>query len=162
MMNRRTLRIVHVYKDYDPVLGGIENHLKQLAIAQTAVGHQVTVLVTRPKDEPSLAQMNGVTVLRAPRIATVASTPLSLELPRILSRLPADIVHLHSPYPVGELSQWLFGRGPYVITYHSDVIKQQGFLRLYRPFLRRVLQNAARMQKSPLFFSSASIAITKE
>ena len=39
------MRIVHVYKDYFPVLGGIENHVRVLAENQAAAGHDVTVLV---------------------------------------------------------------------------------------------------------------------
>jgi len=42
------LRILHVYKDYFPVLGGIENHIKVLAEAQAARGHDVTALVANP------------------------------------------------------------------------------------------------------------------
>lgn len=140
------LRILHIYKDYHPVLGGIENHIKQLAEAQTAVGHTVTVLVTNPNRQPKQAQINGVNLVRARRLATVASTPLSPSLPLQNRRLPADIVHVHSPYPIGELSQWLLGRKrPYVIGYHSDVVKQQGILRFYRPFLKRVLAGAGRI-----------------
>ncbi|MCL4266202.1 MAG: glycosyltransferase [Anaerolineae bacterium] len=140
------MRILHIYKDYYPVLGGIENYIKQLAEAQTAVGHTVTVLVTNPDRQPKQEQMNGVNLVRAWRMATVASTPLSPALPWYARRLPADVVHVHSPYPLGELSQWGLGRArPYVITYHSDVIKQQGILRLYRPLLKRVLVGAGRI-----------------
>jgi glycogen synthase len=40
------MNIVHIYKDYYPVMGGMENHIRQLAEAQAAQGHEVTVLVT--------------------------------------------------------------------------------------------------------------------
>lgn len=141
-----TLRILHIYKDYFPVLGGIENHIRQLAEAQTAVGHTVTVLVTNPNQQLKQEQLNGVNVVRAWRLATIASTPLSPSLPLSTRRLAADVVHVHSPYPLGELSQWGLGRSrPYVIGYHSDVVKQQGILRFYRPLLKRVLAGAGRI-----------------
>jgi rhamnosyl/mannosyltransferase len=140
------MRILHIYKDYYPVWGGIENHIRQLAEAQAAAGHSVTVLITNPGRQPAQEQLNGVRLVRARRLATVASTPLSAMLPLQTYRLPADIVHVHSPYPLGEMSQWgLGGQRPYVITYHSDVIKQQGILRLYRPLLKRVLAGAGRI-----------------
>jgi glycosyltransferase involved in cell wall biosynthesis len=140
------MRILHVYKDYHPVLGGIENHVRALAELQAAAGHTVTVLVTNPGGQPATEELAGVTVIRAPRLATVASTPLSPSFPLRLHRLQADITHLHFPYPIGELSQWLAGRGRrYVITYHSDVVRQQRVLRLYRPLLRRILRGAARI-----------------
>lgn len=137
------MQILHVYKDYYPVLGGIENHVKTLAEAQAA-GHDVTVLVTNPGRQLAQEEINGVQLVRAWRLATVASTPISPLFPLLLARQQPDVTHLHFPYPVGEVSQWLVGRKrPYVITYHSDVIKQQKILRLYRPLLERVLTGAA-------------------
>lgn len=142
------MEILHVYKDYFPVLGGIENHIRLVAEAQAARGHRVTVLVTNPGGQPRHEVRAGVHVVRAARLATVASTPLSLTLPWYLRRLRPDVTHLHFPYPIGEIGQWLAGRGrPYVITYHSDVInpRQQWILRLYRPLLQRVLCRAERI-----------------
>ncbi|MBK8901905.1 MAG: glycosyltransferase [Anaerolineaceae bacterium] len=137
------LSIVHVYKDYWPVVGGIENHIKDLAEAEAALGHQVTVLVTNPGGQQARETINGVRVIRAGRLTTVASTPLSVTLPLLLARLRPDITQVHFPYPVGELSQWLLGRRrQYLIAYHSDVVKQQRILRFYNPLLRRVLASA--------------------
>ncbi|MCA9956101.1 MAG: glycosyltransferase, partial [Anaerolineales bacterium] len=138
------LSIVHIYKDYWPVVGGIENHIKDLAEAEAKLGHKVTVLVTNPGGQPPREMINGVQVIRAGRLVTVASTPLSITLPFLLARLKPDIANVHFPYPVGELSQWLLGgQRPYLITYHSDVVKQQRILRFYNPLLRRVLRSAA-------------------
>ncbi|MBC8449719.1 MAG: glycosyltransferase [Chloroflexi bacterium] len=137
------MNILHVYKDYHPVLGGIENHIKWLAEAQAERGHEVTVLVTSLDRHSSECFENGVRVIRAARLAHVASTPLSLSFPRLLRSQRPDIAHLHFPYPVGELSQWLLGRArKTVITYHSDVVRQQTILRFYRPLLGRVLRHA--------------------
>jgi rhamnosyl/mannosyltransferase len=135
------VKILHVYKDYFPILGGIENHVRLLAEGQATQGHHVTALVTHPASaQTTHAVENGVTVIRAGRLATVASTPLSLALPWQLSRQRPDIVHLHFPYPVGEVSQWLLRRGQAtVLSYHSDIVRQAGILRFYRPLLRRVL-----------------------
>jgi len=136
------MKILHIYKDYHPVLGGIENHIKWLAEAQAARGHDVTVLVTNPAGmKTRVTEENGVRVMRAARLATVASTPLSLSLPLILRGQNPDVVHLHFPYPLGELSQWLLRRGRIsVMTYHSDVVRQAFFLRFYGPLLRRSLR----------------------
>jgi rhamnosyl/mannosyltransferase len=140
------MKILHVYKDYFPILGGIENHIKTLAEAQTAAGHNVTILVTNPGHQLDYEEINGVHVWRVSRLATVASTPLSLSMPLKLRQLQPDITHLHFPYPIGEVSQWLGKqKRPYVITYHSDVVKQQTILRFYRPLMQRVLQGAARI-----------------
>ncbi|MCB8982260.1 MAG: glycosyltransferase [Ardenticatenaceae bacterium] len=151
------MKILHVYKDYSPIRGGIENHIKTLAEAQAAAGHQVTVLVTNPGGEKPDVLLNGVRVVRAARLATIASTPISLTLPRLLRRLDADIVHLQFPYPLGELSQWLVGgKRPFLISYQSDVVKQQAILRLYDPLLRRILRRASRiLASSPNYIDSS-------
>ena len=140
------LRILHIYKDYYPVLGGMENHIKMLAEALAQRGYEATVLVTHPTTRTHIEEINGVQVIKAGRLATVASAPLSFSLPVILRRQRPDIAHLHFPYPVGELSQLVFGRASHmVITYHSDVVRQKGLLQLYRPLLWKVLRQADRI-----------------
>lgn len=136
------MKILHIYKDYWPILGGIENHVRLLAEGQAARGHEVTALVTNPGGLSStVSRENGVLVVRAGRIATVASTPLSLALPWRLLRERPDVVHLHFPYPVGETAQWLLRRGrATVMTYHSDVVRQASILKVYRPVMARVLR----------------------
>jgi rhamnosyl/mannosyltransferase len=150
------LHILHVYKDYYPVIGGIENHVRALAEAQVGRGHEVSVLVTNPGGQPGRALLNGVKIRRVRRLATMASTPISPTFPLALRRLRPTITHLQFPYPVGELSQLLGGRRPYVITYHSDIVRQKAMLRLYRPFLQRVLAGAARIiATSPQYLASS-------
>ena len=151
------MNILHIYKDYPPILGGIENHIKVLAEAQAAAGHQVTVLVCDPSPRTTVEELNGVKIVRAGRLATAASMPLSPSQPLTLARLRPDIAHVHSPYPLGELANWLLGRGrATVITHHSDVVRQQGWLRFYGPLLRRVLRAADRIiATSPRYIESS-------
>lgn len=151
----RPIRVLHVYKDYyPPVLGGIEKHLNTLARQQVAQGLDVTVLVTNPSPFPRSLRTHvtreyptssrpGFHLIRAGRLFTVASTPISPAQALWQARLPADVVHLHFPYPPGEVANYLLGRGRItVITYHSDVIRQRLILAFYRPLLRRVLLRA--------------------
>lgn len=151
------MKILHIYKDYFPVLGGMENHIRWLAEAQVAAGHDVTVLVTHPQRRTTDDIEQGVRVIRAARLATVASTPLSLAMPRLLRAQRPDIAHLHFPYPPGEVSQWLLGRARHtVMTYHSDVVRQKGLLRIYEPLMRRVLQRVDRIiATSPQYVASS-------
>lgn len=151
------MQILHIYKDYYPVVGGIENHVRLLAEGQAQRGLDVTVLVTSLSARTTVTHMCGVRVVRAGRLAHVASTPLSLAFFAQLRRLCADVVHLHFPYPPGELANLLFRPGRRtVITYHSDIIRQQGVLRLYQPLLRQVLRRADRIiATSPQYIESS-------
>ena len=139
------MHILHVYKDYFPVLGGIENHIKWQAEGMQARGHRVHVLVTNTGRATLHQPIHGVPVTKTGRQFNVSSAPVSLGLFRELARLgrDADIVHLHAPYPPGELAQLLVRAGRRtVITYHSDIVKQATLLRFYAPFLRRILDRA--------------------
>jgi rhamnosyl/mannosyltransferase len=139
-------RILHIYKDYYPVLGGMENHIRVLSEALVTRGFDVTVLVTHPTSTTHVEERNGVHVIKAGRLATVASTPISLALPWLLRQQRSDIAHLHFPYPLGEVANLFFGKAPHtVITYQSDVVRQKGLLQLYRPLLWRVLRSADRI-----------------
>ncbi len=140
------MRILHIYKDYYPVLGGIENHVRALAEGQAARGHDVAVLVANPARRTTTDMLNGVRVIRAARWATVASTPISPALFLEMARLNADVAHLHFPYPFGDVAHALFSRASHtVITYHSDIVRQKALLRLYAPWLRRTLRHAQRI-----------------
>ena len=121
------MKILHVYKDYAPVLGGIENHIRLLAESQAAAGNDVTVLVTSRTAHTTVSELNGVRVIKAARLAHVASTPISLMLPWRLAHQRPDVTHLHYPYPVGETAQLCFGHSKRVIlSYHADVVRQAG------------------------------------
>jgi rhamnosyl/mannosyltransferase len=55
----------------------------------------------------------------------------------------ADIVHHHLPNPLSVISHLTAPStdAPVVVTYHSDIVRQQSALRLYRPYLHRFLAN---------------------
>ena len=137
------MRILYVYKDYYPVLGGIENHIKMLAEGLTQRGHQVQVLVTNTGPKTVTEEINDVLVIKAGCPFRISGAPISPALYAWLRRLEPDIAHLHFPNPPGELGQLFFGRSRrFVLTYHSDVVRQKYLLQVYKPFLWRVLARA--------------------
>ncbi len=134
------MKILHVYKDFSPVVGGIENHIGDLAREQASLGHAVSVLVTAPVKRRTETIEDGVRVVRVPRLGVVASTPLSPWLFLALAGESPDVTHLHFPYPPGEVAQLLLRRGTAtVLTYHSDIVRQRGLLTLYHPLLLALL-----------------------
>jgi rhamnosyl/mannosyltransferase len=60
----------------------------------------------------------------------------------MLRQSRADLFDFHFPYPWGELSGLLAGCRPLVVHYHSDIVRQKTLLRLYEPFLVKVLDRA--------------------
>ncbi|HEU5087414.1 MAG TPA: glycosyltransferase, partial [Roseiflexaceae bacterium] len=153
------MRILHIYKDYAPVVGGIENHVRDLGEGLARRGYAVRVLVTGQGGQRSIAIEGGVEVVRAARFAHAASTPLSLDMLQIARTSRADIVHLHFPYPPGDLAAFAVpGHPPLVVTYHSDIVRQQQLLRIYRPLLERTMQRARRViATSPDYVQSSPV-----
>lgn len=140
------MRVVHVYKDYPPVFGGIEQHLRLLAETQVRQGLSVTVLVARRRGLRTRRDTeNGVEVVRVGRLATLASTPIAPVMPLVLGRLETDVTHLHFPHPMGEVAHWLRGAGPTVVSYHADIVRQRVLGRLYAPLMGRILAGADRI-----------------
>lgn len=153
------MRILHLYKDYAPVEGGVENHIKLLAEAQAARGHNVGVLVTSRTRHTHVETINGVRVIFAGRLTTISSTPLSLAMFQWLGRERPDIVHLHFPYPWGEIGNYWFGRGSRtVLTYHSDIVRQKYLRLVYAPLMQRVLARVDRIiATSPNYMASSPV-----
>jgi glycosyltransferase involved in cell wall biosynthesis len=140
------MKVLYVYKDYYPVVGGIENHIR--IICQGLLNRypdiQPTVLVTNTVRQTVEQEIEGVRVIKTARLINVSSAPISLSLFTWLRRLEADLIHLHFPYPIGELAYLAGSRGrKMVITYHSDIIRQKYLLQVYRPFMLRVLDRAS-------------------
>jgi glycosyltransferase involved in cell wall biosynthesis len=139
------MQVLFLYKDYYPVFGGIENHIRLLAEGLHAGGVDARVLVTNTDSQTRHEQIGGVPVTKTARQVNVSSAPISLPYFHELWRQEQgiDIAHAHFPYPPGEIAHLLFGRSRrFVITYHSDIVKQRVLGLLYRPLLWQVLKRA--------------------
>lgn len=150
------MRVLQVYKDYYPVLGGIENHVRLLSEGLVQAGHEVTALVSNIVPKTEIYTQNGVRIIKAAQWLRAASTPISPAMV-LFGQGRYDVIHLHFPYPPGDLVYWMRPwRPPLVITYHSDIVRQRGLLQIYRPLLLRTLAAASRIiTTSPNYISSS-------
>jgi rhamnosyl/mannosyltransferase len=136
--------VVHVYKDQPPVRGGIEGHVALLGRLLAERGVDVEVLCSRRRGTARADRSSGVLVRRCWSPLTLASTPLPPGLPWRLGRSGAKLVHLHYPWPPGEVAALLGRRGrPLVVTVHCEVIRYPALARLLDPLTRRVLSSAS-------------------
>src|SRR5690606_28184090 len=71
----------------------------------------------------------------------------------------ADLIHYHFPWPFMDLVHFATRVDrPSVLTYHSDIVKQQGLLRLYRPLMHRFLGSVDRIvASSPTYVASSDV-----
>ncbi|MCL2024348.1 MAG: glycosyltransferase [Coriobacteriia bacterium] len=134
-------------KYYPPHIGGIESHVRDLSEALVSAGHQVKVISSNENHTYEEATINGVEVVRLPRLTEQAATPIARHYGEVLSHEArcSDLVHFHFPYPWGEFA-WIYRSEsrtvPYVVTYHTDIVRQKKALAFYRPFLNVFLDRA--------------------
>jgi rhamnosyl/mannosyltransferase len=141
------VRVLQLGKYYYPYMGGIENHL-YLLCSELKEQVDLDVVVCNTRRRTVREQVEGVAVTRCAEVAHAASTSVCPTMPLELSRRDYDLIHFHFPHPVGVMS-YLASRTPrrhaVVVTYHSDIVKQERLLKLFRPFMHRVLARADRI-----------------
>ena len=109
------MRILHLTDHYEPVLGGIETHVRGLAERQVRMGHDVTVLTsTGPTADGRQSSDSGpVTVRRARRVSARDLADL----------LDTDVVHAHlsvvAPFTSPLAAMAARRAVPTVVTVHS-------------------------------------------
>ncbi|HXI04671.1 MAG TPA: glycosyltransferase [Candidatus Saccharimonadales bacterium] len=153
------MRILQVGKYYAPVRGGIENVVHSLSRA-LAREHDVTALVFNTGRRTVEETMEGVRVIRVGSLGKVRSVEIAPSFPRWIGRVPADLVHLHVPNPVGALGVRLSRHmGGLVVTYHSDIVRQKALKAIYAPLLGAVLDRADRIIVSSLRYLETSTTL---
>ena len=141
------MKVVQICKFFPPVAGGMESVVFELAEGLARRGTDVDVLCAntewRTVRETAVA---GYRVTRAAlwgRLLGSSVTPALVDEVRRLGAT-ADIVHVHLPDPQAALLlRCSPPRGPLVVHWHSDVVRQQIALRFYEPLQQWLLQRAA-------------------
>jgi rhamnosyl/mannosyltransferase len=98
-----------------------------------------------PQPSPAEIDMPEGRVIRCRSWAAPASCDLgglsSLLKYRELAKR-ADVLHFHFPWPFADVLHLLGGtRKPTVMTYHSDIVRQQSLGALYGPLMRHTLRS---------------------
>ncbi|MBI4558086.1 MAG: glycosyltransferase [Candidatus Hydrogenedentes bacterium] len=138
------MRILHVYKDFDPPIhGGVERHVALMCRYQREWA-EVEALVCSRSFCTRTVERDGTRVTEVGEWGRFQNAPVSPLFPFYLRRMEADVVVVHVPNPTAELS-WLMvrPRGKLVVRYHSDVVRQASAMRFYGPLQLRFLRNAA-------------------
>jgi len=154
------MRVLHFFKTYWPdSFGGIERTIHAIAKGTAAYGVDTEVLSLSREPDLNSVQFEGHWAHKARLDMNVASTGFSREAFgrfRELGR-EADVIHFHFPWPFMDLVHFASRLDkPTVLTYHSDIVKQQTLLRLYRPLMRAFLRRMDRIVvTSPNYLESS-------
>lgn len=137
-------RILQINKLYYPYVGGIERVVQQIAEG-LADKTDMKVLVSSENKKLIEEEINGVQVIRLPSVAMVGNLPIPFGLTKKLRRIKheVDVIHLHMPYPFGDLACLISGyKGKIVVWWHSDVVRQKKMMLLYKPIMNKMLKRA--------------------
>lgn len=154
------MRVLHFFKTYLPeTVGGIEQVIYQLCESTRPFGVDSEVL--------TLGNESGELVVGGHRVHRVklhlhpASTGISFSALGRLKTLArqADLIHYHFPWPFMDVLHFAAGIDkPFVVSYHSDIVRQKHLLRLYRPLMHRFLSRADRIvAASPNYLASSEV-----
>lgn len=137
------MRVLHVYKTYFPeTQGGLEEVIRQICLYTRPLGVESRILTLARNAHPAVIQLPEATVHRLPRQAEVASCGLSWPFFAAFREQAAwaDVIHYHFPWPMADLAHLRHAPDRRsIVTYHADIVRQQGLLRLYRPLMNRFL-----------------------
>jgi phosphatidyl-myo-inositol alpha-mannosyltransferase len=141
----RPLRVGIVCPYSFDVPGGVQFHIRDLAEALLARGHDVSVLAPADDDTPVppylVAAGRAVPVRYNGAVARLTFGPLTAA--RVRKWLAAgqfDVIHLHEPLTpsLSMLALWI-ADGPVVATFHSAIIRSRS-LQIAYPLVRQSLE----------------------
>jgi glycosyltransferase involved in cell wall biosynthesis len=142
-MTQVKLKVLQVGKYYPPVRGGIETHLAMLCRGLRDVVELEVVVANQARDEITDV-VEGVHVRRLGTLAKIAGAPFCAQLPGIMRRTDADIIHIHTPHPTALVSYLVSGcRARLVCSYHSDIVRQRVLGALIKPIQDLAFRRAA-------------------
>lgn len=156
------LRVLQFGRFWNDEHGGVERHVDLLCRGLAHAGVEVTNLVAAEGRTTTVSETGGYRLVRAGSWGmwwrTAASPALLHWAWKLHRERPFDVFHLHFPDPLTHLASVLLPAGvPRVVTWHSDIVRQQRLLALYRPWLVREVRRArAVVAATPAHFSSST------
>lgn len=156
------MKVLHVYRTYFPdSQGGLEEVIRQICLGAGEQGVVSRVFTLSDEPFPHILPRVEADVIRVRKTFEIASCGFALTGIRRFARATrwADIVHYHYPWPFSDLMYLAAGRHkPAILTYHSDIVRQQFLLSLYRPLMKRYLGAMdAIVATSPNYFATSDV-----
>ncbi|MGE5223998.1 MAG: glycosyltransferase family 4 protein [Omnitrophica WOR_2 bacterium] len=151
----KAFKILFVTPRYFPFIGGVENHVYQVARRLASAGADVTVLSTDPgKRLPVQEDHEGVTIRRVPAWPEKADYYYAPGIWDVVRNGPWDILHLQSYHtlvaPAAMSAAWR-AKIPYVVTFHGGGHSSR---------LRNVMRSAQMRMMRPLFAHASRLVAT--
>lgn len=135
---------LNIYRTYFPdPPGGLQEAIRQICATTSNFGVENTIFTLSPKNQPKLIEMPEAHVIRerswmAPASCDIGGLAAFSTYRKLMKQ--ADIVHYFHPWPFADVMNVLkIKNKPAVLTYISDVVRQQFLGKLYSPLMWRTL-----------------------
>lgn len=156
------MKVLHVYRTYFPdSQGGLEEVIRQICLGAGKNGVTSRVFTLSEEPYPRVLPRVEADVVRVRKTFEIASCGFALAGIRRFAREVAwaDVVHYHYPWPFSDMLYIAAGRSkPAVLTYHSDIVRQQFLLSVYRPLMSRYLSAMDTIvATSPNYFATSEV-----
>ncbi len=155
------MKVLHFGRFHSPYFGGVERHVS-LLLGQLKNSIDVDNVVSNDIAKTVVAEADGYRIYKAKSYGLLASVPVSPSLPGLARMLwqqnKYDIAHLHFPDPLAHLATYFLPRSAkVVISWHSDIVRQEKLLAIYQPLLDRLVRRAdAIIAATPAHFTSST------
>lgn len=159
------MRVLQLGKFY-PVRGGVEKVMWDIASGLSASGFDCDMLCADAdsslKDTKEIAFDGPGRCIIVPALGKFAATMIS---PKMLACLRKhkeeyDVIHVHHPDPMACMALRISGfKGKVVLHWHSDILKQKFFLKLYKPLQSWMLKRADRIVCTSPAYAEGSEAL---
>jgi glycosyltransferase involved in cell wall biosynthesis len=156
------MKVLHVYRTYFPdTQGGLEEVIRQICRATKCHDVESRIFTLSPQPGQSVISRKEADVYRFNRTFEIASCSVSITALSGFKQLVewADIVHYHFPWPFADMLHLLGQvKKPSIVTYHSDIVRQKGWLMLYRPLKQYFLTHVdCIVSTSPNYFATSDV-----
>ena len=134
-MNHNKVKLLLVTPYFPPHTGGLETYAFNIVQGLTRTyNYEVVVVTSNPNGKQQIIEdFCGIKVYRLPIMLRISNTPLNplwyRALKRIIRAEKPDIINSHQPVPfIGDLTAFLTGNVPFVLTYHAGTMRKNKFL----------------------------------
>lgn len=159
------MKVLHVYKTYYPYsYGGIEKFIDTLSVSSVKHGVQNTLMTCAPCKKISEDHTGVINKYYYPTTFEKFSCPVSIAL---LSHFRSqvnqhDLIHFHFPWPFADIAMMMSRvNKPYVVTYHSDIIRQKIIKPFYSPIMNYFLKRANKVIATSENYVKSSAVLKK-
>jgi hypothetical protein len=161
-------RILHLGKFSYRQMGGIETAVDNLLQGLSPFFQLLKIAANNCFRTEVLEQLNYLEV-NVPLAGLWAGTPFCPTMPYHIKKLQQhyqfSMVHLHLPNPMAHFASEVLPRSvKRVVSWHSDIIRQKNLLRIYQPWINRLLNKASALIVSTAYLAenSPQLAIARQ